>query len=68
MINSDKNGYLRKENSDPTSQFLTLQPPFDDLNHLKNDRTKNLFIYFNLENEVEKLCDNLIAGTLGAIQ
>ena len=39
---SDKNRYVRKNNSDPNSQFLTHGPPFGVLN-FKNDCNKNFF-------------------------
>ena len=45
MMDSDKNGYLEKTNSDPNSPYLIHRPPLDDL---KNDCTKNLFIHFLL--------------------
>ena len=41
MMDSGKNGYIGKTNSDPNSPHLIHRPPLDDL---KNECTKNLII------------------------
>ena len=64
MINCGKNGYLggKKIRHNTNFQFLAHQLLSGSFNNLENDCTKNLFIGFQLKNELKKLYDTPIPG------